>query len=280
MGGSHTCGLAGHFCCCTRNLLPFRASCGLENLLVLTCCLIRAYKRWPTASPLEQSRGTTKGRKHEFHGRQGAWLQTWVRRGRLCPKRGVLVGKAQLCKRANAMRVRVQRSSLAGHRQEGAPAKAGPGDYRPFKGSLLHAQPPGPGAACLLLCCCIRVLVRTDIPTCMQYECRLCLTLHNNEGNYLAHTQVLLAWQMPQQALPERHWCQAHATCRASGTSKTWPSVPPERLLRSQWPQHHRNEAWSRTQVFAAARTYPGMETSAAELQCLAQSRSGGRATG
>ena len=22
-----------------------------------------------------------------------------------------------------------------------------------------------------------------------QYECRLCLTLHNNEGNYLAHTQ-------------------------------------------------------------------------------------------
>lgn len=23
-----------------------------------------------------------------------------------------------------------------------------------------------------------------------QYECRLCLTLHNNEGNYLAHTQV------------------------------------------------------------------------------------------
>ena len=25
-----------------------------------------------------------------------------------------------------------------------------------------------------------------------QYECRLCLTLHNNEGNYLAHTQVRL----------------------------------------------------------------------------------------
>lgn len=23
-----------------------------------------------------------------------------------------------------------------------------------------------------------------------QYECRLCLTLHTNEGNYLAHTQV------------------------------------------------------------------------------------------
>ena len=26
-------------------------------------------------------------------------------------------------------------------------------------------------------------------PTPPQYECRLCLTLHNNEGNYLAHTQ-------------------------------------------------------------------------------------------
>ena len=23
-----------------------------------------------------------------------------------------------------------------------------------------------------------------------QYECRLCLTLHTNEGNYLAHTQA------------------------------------------------------------------------------------------
>ena len=29
-----------------------------------------------------------------------------------------------------------------------------------------------------------------------QYECRLCLTLHNNEGNYLAHTQV----SMPDKA--------------------------------------------------------------------------------
>lgn len=26
-----------------------------------------------------------------------------------------------------------------------------------------------------------------------QYECRLCLTLHNNEGNYLAHTQARCA---------------------------------------------------------------------------------------
>lgn len=26
-------------------------------------------------------------------------------------------------------------------------------------------------------------------PSLLQYECRLCLTLHTNEGNYLAHTQ-------------------------------------------------------------------------------------------
>ena len=42
--------------------------------------------------------------------------------------------------------------------------------------------------------CCTRYY--TDISLlgwdnfCLQYECRLCLTLHNNEGNYLAHTQV------------------------------------------------------------------------------------------
>lgn len=35
----------------------------------------------------------------------------------------------------------------------------------------------------------------------MQYECRLCLTLHNNEGNYLAHTQVRHASLPLSQAL-------------------------------------------------------------------------------
>lgn len=28
-----------------------------------------------------------------------------------------------------------------------------------------------------------------------QYECKLCLTLHTNEGNYLAHTQVGARWR-------------------------------------------------------------------------------------
>lgn len=35
-----------------------------------------------------------------------------------------------------------------------------------------------------------------------QYECRLCLTLHNNEGNYLAHTQV-----HPIQHQKQHHSC-------------------------------------------------------------------------
>ncbi len=35
------------------------------------------------------------------------------------------------------------------------------------------------------------VVAGADLGSCgVQYECRLCLTLHNNEGNYLAHTQV------------------------------------------------------------------------------------------
>ena len=27
------------------------------------------------------------------------------------------------------------------------------------------------------------------IPRLISYECKLCLTIHGNEGNYLAHTQ-------------------------------------------------------------------------------------------
>jgi len=46
----------------------------------------------------------------------------------------------------------------------------------------------------------IPVVIITEISSTvfLQYECRLCLTLHNNEGNYLAHTQVcfghILTW--------------------------------------------------------------------------------------
>ena len=100
-----------------------------------------------------------------------------------------------------------------------------------------------------------------------QYECRLCLTLHNNEGNYLAHTQVSMpgnphsrpCYPCHYQALAcAAHWLSAvhvrcssgplltsarveqyvQHSCRASGISRTWPSVQPGRPPRSQRSLH------------------------------------------
>jgi hypothetical protein len=45
--------------------------------------------------------------------------------------------------------------------------------------------------ACLIWCTARPFLLA-------QIECRLCLTLHNNEGNYLAHTQVQQQQQQQQ----------------------------------------------------------------------------------
>lgn len=96
-----------------------------------------------------------------------------------------------------------------------------------------------------------------------QYECRLCLTLHNNEGNYLAHTQVSMPDKLQRRLYYPIHCqalgCAAHRlsavhvrcsscplltlasveqyvqhSCRASGISRTWPSVQPGRQPRSQ----------------------------------------------
>ena len=62
-----------------------------------------------------------------------------------------------------------------------------------------------------------------------QIECRLCLTLHSNEGNYLAHTQVLLLLVMmvcrdsPPAYLPPP---------RTPGSLDCLCSVPPRWLHR------------------------------------------------
>lgn len=45
-----------------------------------------------------------------------------------------------------------------------------------------------------------------------SYECKLCLTLHNNEGNYLAHTQG------------KRH--QQNLAKRAAKEAKDQPILP------------------------------------------------------
>lgn len=43
-----------------------------------------------------------------------------------------------------------------------------------------------------------------------QYECRLCLTLHNNEGNYLAHTQARAGTRRPPRFAPRS--CRARVS--------------------------------------------------------------------
>jgi hypothetical protein len=50
----------------------------------------------------------------------------------------------------------------------------------------------------LVLCACACASLTPVLPA-LQIECRLCLTVHTNEGNYLAHTQVrrsccIMAW--------------------------------------------------------------------------------------
>ena len=54
-----------------------------------------------------------------------------------------------------------------------------------------------------------------------QYECRLCLTLHTNEGNYLAHTQVQL---LPASAACMWHLQHLHQASTSSNVHMicTW----------------------------------------------------------
>ena len=118
-----------------------------------------------------------------------------------------------------------------------------------------------------------------------QYECRLCLTLHTNEGNYLAHTQgepppwvctgcsrVLHA----RHAAPPRLLACMHApgllpsppaaadvrrtglpTPQASGISRTWRSARRGRQPRSRWPPR-RSAAWPSRRRCAAGAWHAG----------------------
>lgn len=93
-----------------------------------------------------------------------------------------------------------------------------------------------------------------------QYECRLCLTLHNNEGNYLAHTQVralrslrstypstslhtcvvIYAASVSQPSLfTDAAFCVSSLVfLRDGGINRTSQSAPPER--RPSSPSHLR----------------------------------------
>lgn len=89
----------------------------------------------------------------------------------------------------------------AGHRQTRAAEEASPRDDRLVERPILHAQSfrTGEHAASSVpikfdyICLPDRHRWTTTDPFWLQYECRLCLTLHNNEGNYLAHTQARLS---------------------------------------------------------------------------------------
>ena len=61
----------------------------------------------------------------------------------------------------------------------------GPRNYRSQQGSLFHEKPFG----YLLHQHNLRIFQILTFISKGTYECKLCLTLHNNEGSYLAHTQ-------------------------------------------------------------------------------------------
>eukprot|EP00884_Botryococcus_braunii_P019345 jgi/Botrbrau1/6094/Bobra.177_1s0032.1 len=72
-----------------------------------------------------------------------------------------------------------------------------------------------------------------------QYECRLCLTLHNNEGNYLAHTQGKrhqqnLAKRAAREAAEKPVQAPTTAPCRCPQDCQDWaPRVPGDEAVRA-----------------------------------------------
>lgn len=104
-----------------------------------------------------------------------------------------------------------------------------------------------------------------------QYECRLCLTLHNNEGNYLAHTQagtqhnisamdnlfpsikrdlpLFGEYTVEQSTLSMTRFSTfVRLLGRASGISRTWQSVQHGRQSISQLSHSHRGGRLSKRQ--------------------------------
>lgn len=57
-----------------------------------------------------------------------------------------------------------------------------------------------------------------------KYECKLCLTLHNNEGSYLAHTQGK-KHQENLYVVCRRNGCQWLLLCLCGAPLRAWLSV-------------------------------------------------------
>jgi hypothetical protein len=77
-----------------------------------------------------------------------------------------------------------------------------------------------------------------------QYECRLCLTLHNNEGNYLAHTQA--------RRLPSHCSCCMAALFKSPGQVRlhAWHSS----VLHASHAVHKRCTCWACMQALTVCR--------------------------
>lgn len=91
----------------------------------------------------------------------------------------------------------------------------------------------------------------------MQIECRLCLTVHNNEGNYLAHTQVRQSRiQHTQLASSDAQLLIKLPRCHVCGAAGL--TAP---LLRAA--HHHRQQQGKRHQQNLAKRA----AREAAEMQ-------------
>ena len=71
------------------------------------------------------------------------------------------------------------------------------------------------------------------------YECKLCLTLHNNEASYLAHTQACDGDDDHNNYEDDN--ISSTLIFRARSTRATWQGEPPRKLLMLLSSLHHRN---------------------------------------
>ena len=71
------------------------------------------------------------------------------------------------------------------------------------------------------------------------YECKLCLTLHNNEASYLAHTQACDGDDDHNNYEDDN--ISSTLIFRARSTRATWLGEPPRKLLMLLSSLHHRN---------------------------------------
>lgn len=222
-----------------------------------------------------------KADQHELHLSKGGWRQAWLRRASQLPAGGGLLLGIGTCLAATESMVQ----QVAGWSTAEACM------WPPFVQAVDRRE--------RLRRLAMETIDLAKDPYYMrnhlgQIECRLCLTLHPNEGNYLAHTQVKgkRACVTSEMRFPGHLHCflvvqqrrqiaamfsvygwsavyttvsttgfsceQWHCVCRASGISRTSPSVQLGRLLKRQLHLRLRNEQQCARQV-CSAQSFAGL---------------------